>query len=240
MIIKPLQLLPAVDIKGGEVFQNIDSEIKDSDFFGTPAEVIASFVNLGTKWIHLVDLDRAYGTGENSQLINSLVGSYQVEFQVSGGISNAFALESALKSKAKWINLSTACLVDIEWTLDQIKAHPSRIGISLDVLNGVLTARGSNTVVGDLQTYVEKLSKAGCARFVVTDNSTDGKMSGPNFDLLSQVSKITEAEIISSGGVSDLSDLVKLRKFGLAGVIVGKAFYTGQINFKAALDTCYK
>jgi len=220
----PMLLLPAVDIKAGAVFQNTDSDVKVSEFFGSPAEVIASFVNFGSKWIHLVDLDTAYGTGENSQLINNLVGSYQVNFQVSGGISNSFTLER----------------VDIEWTLDQIKAHSGRIGISLDVLNGVLTARGSNTVVGDLQTYVEKLSKAGCTRFVVTDNSTDGKMSGPNFDLLTQVSKITKAEIISSGGVSDLSDLVKLREFGIAGVIVGKAFYTGQINFKAALDTCYK
>ncbi len=236
----PMQLLPAVDIKAGAVFQNTDTDVKVSEFFGSPAEVIASFVNFGSKWIHLVDLDTAYRTGENSQLINNLVGSYPVNFQVSGGISNSLTLERALKSKAKWINLSTACLMDIEWTLDQIKAHSGRIGISLDVLNGVLTARGSNTVVGDLQTYVEKLSKAGCTRFVVTDNSTDGKMSGPNFDLLTQVSKLTKAEIISSGGVSDLSDLVKLREFGIAGVIVGKAFYTGQINFKAALDTCYK
>jgi len=146
-----MQLLPAVDIKAGAVFQNTDTDVKVSEFFGSPAEVIASFVNFGSKWIHLVDLDTAYGTGENSQLINNLVGSYQVNFQVSGGISNSFTLERALKSKAKWINLSTACLVDIEWTLDQIKAHSGRIGISLDVLNGVLTARGSNTVVGDVQ-----------------------------------------------------------------------------------------
>jgi len=109
-----MQLLPAVDIKAGAVFQNTDTDVKVSEFFGSPAEVITSFVNFGSKWIHLVDLDTAYGTGENSQLINNLVGSYQVNFQVSGGISNSFTLERALKSKAKWINLSTACLMDIE------------------------------------------------------------------------------------------------------------------------------
>ena len=119
----PMHLLPAVDIKAGAVFQNIDSDRKVSEFFGSPAEVITSFVNFGSKWIHLVDLDTAYGTGENSQLINNLVGSYQVNFQVSGGISNSFTLERALKSKAKWINLSTACLMDVTGTRDSVSGN---------------------------------------------------------------------------------------------------------------------
>jgi len=123
----PMHLLPAVDIKAGAVFQNTDSDGKVSEFFGSPAEVITSFVNFGSKCIHLVDLDTAYGTGENSQLINNLVGSYQVNFQVSGGISNSFTLERALKSKAKWINLSTACLVDIEWTLRYKSKHTQAV-----------------------------------------------------------------------------------------------------------------
>jgi phosphoribosylformimino-5-aminoimidazole carboxamide ribonucleotide (ProFAR) isomerase len=149
-------------------------------------------------------------------------------------------LSKALETKAKWINLSTGALTDLDWVKATIDLYPDRVCVSLDVVDESLIARGSGTVVGDLWKYLDELYRAGCKRFVVTDNKTDGKMTGPNFDLLAKVSDQSGAVIIASGGVSDLSDLVKLRQMGIEGVIVGKALYEGELDLTAALELCYK
>ena len=233
-----LQLLPAIDIQSGQVIQS--KNLSASDISGSPQQVIDYFVSKGTKWIHLVDLDAAYSTGENSDLINNLITAESVEIQLSGGITNQATLSKALKTKAKWINLSTGALTDLDWVNATLELYPDRVCVSLDVVDESLIARGSGTVVGDLWKYVEELNKSGCKRFVVTDNKTDGKMNGPNFHLLAKVFDQSGAAIVASGGVSDLSDLAKLRQMGIEGVIVGKALYEGGLNLTAALELCYK
>ena len=233
-----LQLLPAIDIQSGQVIQS--KNLSASDISGSPQQVIDYFVSKGTKWIHLVDLDAAYSTGENSDLINNLIIANSVEVQLSGGITNQAALSKALETKAKWINLSTGALTDLNWVNATLELYPNRVCVSLDVVDESLIARGSGTVVGDLWKYVEELNKSGCKRFVVTDNKTDGKMTGPNFKLLAKVFDQSGAAIVASGGVSDLSDLAKLRQMGMEGVIVGKALYEGVFDLTAALELCYK
>ena len=233
-----LQLLPAIDIQSGQVIQS--KNLSASDISGSPQQVIDYFVSKGTKWIHLVDLDAAYSTGENSDLINNLITANSVEIQLSGGITNQATLSKALKTKAKWINLSTGALTDLDWVKATLELYPDRVCVSLDVVDESLIARGSGTVVGDLWKYVEELNKSGCKRFVVTDNKTDGKMNGPNFHLLAKVFDQSGAAIVASGGVSDLSDLAKLRQMGIEGVIVGKALYEGGLDLTAALELCYK
>ena len=233
-----LQLLPAIDIQSGQVIQS--KNLSASDISGSPQQVIDYFVSKGTKWIHLVDLDAAYSTGENSDLINNLITANSVEIQLSGGITNQATLSKALKTKAKWINLSTGALTDLDWVKATLELYPDRVCVSLDVVDESLIARGSGTVVGDLWKYVEELNKSGCKRFVVTDNKTDGKMNGPNFHLLAKVFDQSGAAIVASGGVSDLSDLAKLRQMGIEGVIVGKALYEGVLDLTAALELCYK
>jgi phosphoribosylformimino-5-aminoimidazole carboxamide ribotide isomerase len=235
---KPLQLLPAIDIKSGQVIQS--KNLSSSDISGSPQQVIDYLVSKGSKWIHLVDLDAAYSTGDNFDLIKNLIAAVEVEFQVSGGITNQDSLSKALKTKAKWINLSTGALTDLDWVKATIELYPDRVCVSLDVVDGQLIARGSGTFVGDLWKYIKELNESGCERFVVTDNKTDGKMTGPNFDLLGKVFEQSGAEIVASGGVSDLSDLTKLRQMGIAGVIVGKALYEGRLDLTAALELCYK
>lgn len=235
---KQLQLLPAIDIQSGQVIQS--KNLSSSDISGSPQQVIDYFVSKGTKWIHLVDLDAAYSTGENSDLINNLITANSVEIQLSGGITNQATLSRALKTEAKWINLSTGALTDLDWVIATLQLYPDRVCVSLDVVDESLIARGSGTVVGDLWKYVEALNKSGCKRFVVTDNKTDGKMNGPNFHLLAKVFDQSGAAIIASGGVSDLSDLAKLRQMGIEGVIVGKALYEGGLDLIAALELCYK
>lgn len=233
-----LQLLPAIDIQSGQVIQS--KNLSASDISGSPQQVLDYFVSKGTKWIHLVDLDAAYSTGENSDLINNLITANSVEIQLSGGITNQATLSKALKTKAKWINLSTGALTDLDWVKATLELYPDRVCVSLDVVDESLIARGSGTVVGDLWKYVEELNKSGCKRFVVTDNKTDGKMNGPNFHLLAKVFDQSGAAIVASGGVSDLSDLAKLRQMGMEGVIVGKALYEGVLDLTAALELCYK
>ena len=233
-----LQLLPAIDIQSGQVIQS--KNLSASDISGSPQQVIDYFVSKGTKWIHLVDLDAAYSTGENSDLINNLISANSVEIQLSGGITNQATLSKALKTKGKWINLSTGALTDLDWVKATLELYPDRVCVSLDVVDESLIARGSGTVVGDLWKYVEELNKSGCKRFVVTDNKTDGKMNGPNFHLLAKVFDQSGAAIVASGGVSDLSDLAKLRQMGMEGVIVGKALYEGVLDLTAALELCYK
>ena len=237
---KPLELLPAIDIKNGKVIQLSSAVSGSNTVMVEPLEVIQRFSSAGSKWIHLVDLDAAYGTGENAKLIKHLVQMSQVDIQLSGGIANQKSLDVALDTSAKRVNISTAGLEDIDWIKNVIEKYRERVCVGLDVTNGSLIARGSGKVIGDLDHFISVLNEAGCSRIIVTDNSTDGALVGPNFQLLEQVISQSSAEIVASGGVSNLSDLQQLRKMGLAGAIVGKALYVGQFSIEEALDTCYK
>lgn len=237
---KPLELLPAIDIKNGKVIQLSSAVSGSNTVMVEPLEVIQRFSSAGSKWIHLVDLDAAYGTGENAKLIKHLVQMSQVDIQLSGGIANQKSLDAALATSAKRVNISTAGLEDIDWIENVIEKYRERVCVGLDVTNGSLIARGSGKVIGDLDHFISVLNEAGCSRIIVTDNSTDGALVGPNFQLLEQVINQSSAEIVASGGVSNLSDLQQLRKMGLAGAIVGKALYVGQFSIEEALDTCYK
>ena len=235
---KPLEFLPAVDIKSGQITQAID--IAENYYKGSPQQVIESFTSAGCKWIHLVDLDAAYSTGSNFELISNLINSAGVDTQLSGGIANQEILNLSLTTSAKWINLSTSALLDMDWVESILETHSKRVCISLDIADEVLTARGSGVIVGDLWESLNKLEAAGCKRYVVTENKSDGTMIGPNFNLLAKIQQKSSASIVSSGGVGNLSDLAKLRQIGIDGVVVGKALYAGQINLIEALDTCYK
>jgi len=237
---KPLELLPAIDIKNGKVIQLSSAVSRSNTVMVEPLEVIQRFSSAGSKWIHLVDLDAAYGTGENAKLIKHLVQMSQVDIQLSGGIANQKSLDAASATSAKRVNISTAGLEDIDWIKNVIEKYRERVCVGLDVTNGSLIARGSGKVIGDLDHFISVLNEAGCSRIIVTDNSTDGALVGPNFQLLEQVINQSSAEIVASGGVSNLSDLKQLRKMGLAGAIVGKALYVGQFSIEEALDTCYK
>jgi phosphoribosylanthranilate isomerase len=237
---KPLELLPAIDIKNGKVIQLSSAVSGSSTVMVEPLEVIQRFSSAGSKCIHLVDLDAAYGTGENAKLIRHLVQMSQVDIQLSGGIANQKSLDVALATTAKRVNISTAGLEDIDWIKNVIEKYRERVCVGLDVTQGSLIARGSGKVIGDLDHFISVLNEAGCSRIIVTDNSTDGALVGPNFQLLEQVISQSSAEVVASGGVSNLSDLMQLRKMGLAGAIVGKALYVGKFSIEEALDTCYK
>ena len=235
-----LELLPAIDIKNGKSVRLKQAKLDSVEQYETPNVVLSDFVAKGAKWVHLVDLDAAFNSGSNSDLIQNLIAASPIKVQLSGGIINEDSLQKALNTKADRINIATAALQSIDWVVKAIKSNDQRLTIGLDIDNGVLVARGSGEVIGDPFEYIKILDMAGCKRYVVTDNATDGELNGPNLDLLEKVLKSTKSMIIASGGVSKLSDLKDLRQMGLDGVIVGKALYVGTIDISAAIKTCYQ
>ena len=235
-----LELLPAIDIKNGKSVRLKQAKLDSAEQYETPNVVLSDFVAKGAKWVHLVDLDAAFNSGSNSDLIQNLIAASPIKVQLSGGIINEDSLQKALSTKADRINIATAALQSIDWVVKAIKSNDQRLTIGLDIDNGVLVARGSGEVIGDPFEYIKIFDMAGCKRYVVTDNSTDGELNGPNLDLLEKVLKSTKSMIIASGGVSKLSDLKDLRQMGLDGVIVGKALYVGTIDISAAIKTCYQ
>ena len=239
---KALELYPAVDIKDGKAARLIKGQLNTTENFGDPTEVVNQFIDAGSKWIHLVDLDAAFGTGNNRNQIEEIISIPDISFQLSGGINNQQTLDFALSTAAKQINLATSALLDLQWVEQVLKSHGDKLSISLDVAadTNQLIARGSGQNLGDLNLMIENLNAIGCTRFIITDIDTDGALSGPNFDLLKKVSDKTEASIISSGGVGSIDDLLQLRQMQIDGVVLGKALYSGQIDLISALSACYK
>jgi 1-(5-phosphoribosyl)-5-[(5-phosphoribosylamino)methylideneamino] imidazole-4-carboxamide isomerase/N-(5'phosphoribosyl)anthranilate isomerase len=235
-----LVLLPAVDVAGGKAVRLTKGEAGTETNYGDPVDAAADWANQGAEWIHLVDLDAAFGRGNNAGVIRKVIKQVRgVNVELSGGIRDDASLEAALATGAKRINLGTAALENPEWAANVIGQYGEAVAVGLDVRGTTLAARGWTRDGGDLWTVIDRLEQAGCARYVVTDVTKDGTLQGPNIDLLRQVMERTERPVIASGGISSLDDLAALRELvplGLEGTIVGKALYAGAFTLAEALD----
>jgi phosphoribosyl isomerase A len=231
------ELLPAIDVSNGLSVRPGNKNPNES--FGSPMDIASEWIASGANWIHLVDLDAAYGKGENRQLISEVVSRCTgINVQVSGGIRDQESLTAALQTRASRINLATSALMDMPWVESVISTHGNQISVSLDVSGSRLVARGSAEDVGELEPLLQHLEELGCARYVVTDVKRDGSLNGPNLELLQQVLSLTSKPVIASGGIAELSDLealLGLRSQGLAGAILGKALYVGRFSLEQAL-----
>lgn len=235
---KPLVLLPAVDVKGGQAVRLVQGELSYQTNYGAPLDAALDFQNAGAEWIHLVDLDAAFGTGSNHGILAEVIGKLDIKVELSGGIRDEQSLERALATRCERINLGTAALEDPEWTASVITRFGERIAVGLDVRGHTLAARGWTQEGGNLFETLERLNRDGCARYVVTDVKKDGTLQGPNLDLLKEVCAATPSPVIASGGVSTLDDLRALRaltEIGVEGSIVGKALYAGAFTLQEAL-----
>lgn len=235
-----LVLLPAVDVAGGKAVRLTKGEEGTETSYGDPVDAAADWIDQGAEWIHLVDLDAAFGRGDNRGTIRRVIKQARgVNVELSGGIRDDASLEAALATGAKRINLGTAALENPMWAAHVIAEYGEAIAVGLDVRGTTLAARGWTKDGGDLFEVLERLEEAGCARYVVTDVTRDGTLLGPNLDLLRDVASRTEKPIIASGGISSLDDIAALRSLvplGLEGTIIGKALYTKAFTFAAALD----
>jgi 1-(5-phosphoribosyl)-5-[(5-phosphoribosylamino)methylideneamino] imidazole-4-carboxamide isomerase/N-(5'phosphoribosyl)anthranilate isomerase len=234
-----LELLPAVDVKDGRAVRLVQGELSAETAYGNPLEVALEFQAAGAEWLHLVDLDAAFGRGENSALLAKVVGKLDIKVELSGGIRDDESLRRALATGCTRINLGTAALENPEWTAKIIQEYGDRIAVGLDVRGHVLAARGWTKEGGDLFETIERLERDGCARYVVTDVTKDGTLQGPNVQLLQEVCAVTKKPVVASGGISSLADiesLMALNAIGVEGAIVGKALYAGAFTVQEALE----
>jgi phosphoribosylanthranilate isomerase len=237
-----LTLLPAVDVADGKAVRLVQGASGTETYYGAPLDAALAWQADGAEWVHLVDLDAAFGRGSNRELLAEVIGKLDVEVELSGGIRDDASLEAALSTGCARVNLGTAALENPEWCARSIAAHGDKIAVGLDVRiteeGHRLAARGWTKDGGDLWETLDRLDRDGCTRYVVTDVSRDGTLTGPNTTLLADVCARTDAAVIASGGVSTLDDLRALATLvndGVEGAIVGKALYAGKFTLPEAL-----
>ncbi|WP_054811379.1 bifunctional 1-(5-phosphoribosyl)-5-((5-phosphoribosylamino)methylideneamino)imidazole-4-carboxamide isomerase/phosphoribosylanthranilate isomerase PriA [Nocardia arizonensis] len=237
-----LVLLPAVDVANGEAVRLVQGEAGSETSYGSPREAALAWQEAGAEWVHLVDLDAAFGRGSNRELLAEVVGELDVKVELSGGIRDDDSLRAALATGCARVNLGTAALEDPVWCAKAIAEHGDRVAVGLDVriVDGEHRLRGRGWVSdgGDLWEVLERLERDGCSRYVVTDVTKDGTLTGPNLELLRDVCAATDAPVIASGGVSTVRDLVAIAGLvpaGVEGSIVGKALYAGRFTLPEAL-----
>ncbi|TKV60568.1 bifunctional 1-(5-phosphoribosyl)-5-((5-phosphoribosylamino)methylideneamino)imidazole-4-carboxamide isomerase/phosphoribosylanthranilate isomerase PriA [Nakamurella flava] len=232
------ELLPAVDVADGQAVRLVQGEAGSETHYGAPLDAALAFQADGAEWIHLVDLDAAFGRGSNAALLAEVVGRLDIKVEMSGGIRDDASLEAALATGCTRVNIGTAALENPDWCATVIDRFGDRVAIGLDVRGTTLAARGWTQDGGDLWEVLARLDAQGCSRYVVTDVTKDGTLRGPNLDLLREVCSKTAAPVVASGGVSSLDDLralAGLRDVGVEGSIVGKALYAGAFTLPEAL-----
>ncbi|MBP2702302.1 bifunctional 1-(5-phosphoribosyl)-5-((5-phosphoribosylamino)methylideneamino)imidazole-4-carboxamide isomerase/phosphoribosylanthranilate isomerase PriA [Microbispora sp. RL4-1S] len=233
-----LVLLPAVDVADGQAVRLVQGEAGTETSYGDPLAAALAWQEAGAEWIHLVDLDAAFGRGGNRELLASVVAALDVQVELSGGIRDDASLEAALATGCRRVNIGTAALEDPAWCAKAIAEYGDRIAVGLDVRGTTLAARGWTKDGGDLWEVLDRLESEGCPRYVVTDVTKDGTLRGPNLDLLRQVCARTDRPVVASGGVSSLDDLRALATLvpeGVEGAIVGKALYAQAFTLQEAL-----
>ncbi|HEY1134852.1 MAG TPA: bifunctional 1-(5-phosphoribosyl)-5-((5-phosphoribosylamino)methylideneamino)imidazole-4-carboxamide isomerase/phosphoribosylanthranilate isomerase PriA [Nocardioides sp.] len=233
-----LELLPAVDIKGGQAVQLVQGVDGTEKRFGDPVEAALRWQEAGAEWLHLVDLDGAFGVGSNRALQAEIVGRLDIQVEMSGGIRDDASLEAALATGCRRVNIGTAAIENPEWCAAAIARHGDRIAVGLDVRGRTLAARGWTREGGDLYETLARLDGEGCARYVLTDVDKDGMLAGPNLQLLRDVCAATDRPVVASGGVTTLDDvraLMELVPLGVEGAIAGTALYEGRFTLADAL-----
>jgi 1-(5-phosphoribosyl)-5-[(5-phosphoribosylamino)methylideneamino] imidazole-4-carboxamide isomerase/N-(5'phosphoribosyl)anthranilate isomerase len=233
-----LELLPAVDVADGQAVRLVQGEAGSETSYGDPMAAALAWQDAGAEWIHLVDLDAAFGRGSNRELLADVVGRLDVQVELSGGIRDDASLRAALATGCRRVNIGTAALEDPEWCAKAIAEFGDRIAVGLDVRGTTLAARGWTKEGGELFEVLERLDRDGCARYVVTDVTKDGTLQGPNLQLLRDVCAATDKPVVASGGVSSLEDLraiSSLVELGVEGAIVGKALYAQAFTMEEAL-----
>lgn len=233
-----LQLLPAVDVQDGQAVQLVQGIAGTQKEFGDPLEAALRWQRGGAEWLHLVDLDAAFGRGSNAELLRGIVGRLDLNVELSGGIRDDASLERALATGARRVNIGTAALENPQWCERIIGEYGDRIAIGLDVRGENLAARGWTTEGGPWPETLDRLVAAGCERFVVTDVQSDGMLSGPNLELLTAVARRSGQKVIASGGIATFDDLRTLRTLvddGVEGAIIGTALYVGRFTLEEAL-----
>jgi len=233
-----LTLYPAIDLMDGEAVQLVQGVPGTGGRFGDPLAVAARWREAGAEWVHVVDLDAAFGRVGNAGIVARLVAESGLLVDLSGGVRDDASLERALASGAARVSLGTAAVERPDWCARVLAEHGDRVAISLDVRNGRLATRGWTEQADDVMAAIERFAASGARRFIVTDVGSDGVLAGPNLALLADVCAGTDVPVVASGGVTTLDDVRALRGMvaqGVEGAIIGTALYRGTIDLGEAL-----
>jgi len=231
-------LLPAVDVADGQAVRLVQGEAGSETSYGDPLAAALAWQEQGAEWVHLVDLDAAFGRGSNRELLARIVGAVDVQVEMSGGIRDDESLEAAMAAGCRRVNIGTAALERPDWCAAAIASYGDRVAVGLDVRGRTLAARGWTRDGGDLYDVLARLEAEGCARYVVTDVNKDGMLQGPNLQLLRDVCAVTDRPVVASGGITELADLEALAGLvgdGVEGAIIGTALYEGRFTLEEAL-----
>jgi phosphoribosyl isomerase A len=233
-----IELLPAVDVRDGQAVRLVHGESGTETSYGSPLDAALAWQGAGAEWLHLVDLDAAFGTGDNRELLAEVTRTMDIKVELSGGIRDDESLAAALATGCTRVNLGTAALENPEWVAKAVAEHGDKIAVGLDVRGTTLRGRGWTRDGGDLYEALARLDSEGCARYVVTDINKDGVLQGPNLDLLANVCAVTDRPVVASGGISSLDDVrnvAALAPQGIEGLIIGKALYAKAFRLEEAL-----
>ncbi|MEY3447989.1 MAG: hypothetical protein RLZZ14_513 [Actinomycetota bacterium] len=234
-----LNVIPAIDIKGARAVrlkQGMKNHVTD---YGDPVERAYEFQRAGAEWLHVVDLDAAFGEGSNWKIVESIVKQIDIKVEVSGGIRDDRSLDRALSSGSHRVTIGTAAMENPAWIAEKFEDLAEKIIVALDIRDGRVATRGWTEETVPYREAIKRLDGAGCLRYMVTDISKDGTLTGPNLSLLEDVASNTESFVIASGGVALLEDIASLRHLvtlGIEGAVIGKALYEGVFTLAEAIE----
>jgi phosphoribosylformimino-5-aminoimidazole carboxamide ribotide isomerase len=229
-------IIPAVDIRGGRVVRLVRGDPDQQTEYGDdPAAAAARFEERGARWIHVVDLDAAFGTGSNRELVGAACRAVGVSVQVGGGLRSLEAVDEVIAAGAARAILGTAAAWDPGFVRVAVDRHGERVAVAVDVQDGRAAVRGWKDIGAPIEQLIPSLENAGTPRFIVTSVGSDGAMSGPDLALYEQVRGLTDLPVIASGGVRNVDDLRALSELGVEGAVVGRAVHEGTLPLEEAL-----
>jgi len=233
-----VELYPAVDVQGGRVVRLRQGAADQATVFGDdPVAVAAGFARAGARWVHFVDLDRAFGRGDNRELARRLLAAASVLVQVGGGLRSEDAIDEMLAWGAARVVIGTKAATDPALVDRLLARHgAARLAVGIDARNGQVAVRGW-TEVFDLTAgaLAERVRAQGARTVIYTDVARDGMLAGPDIAGARALAALG-LDVIASGGVASLDDLRGVRAAGLAGAIVGRALYEGRFTLPEALQ----
>ncbi len=236
-----MHILPAIDLKDGQVVRLYKGD------FGTvhqvaqdPLETAQAFVQAGARWIHMVDLDGARdGVRQNSKIVRRVAEASGLQVELGGGIRTMEDLEAVFALGVRRAVIGSAAVSRPELVREAVRRFGEQIAVGIDTQNGRVKTAGWVEDSGlDFLAFAKQMEAIGVKTIIFTDIDTDGALSGPSFGRLEALQKEVSCQIVASGGVSCNEDLVRLHEMGLYGAIVGKAYYTGQVNLAEAVKQC--
>ena len=232
-------IYPAIDIKDGKCVRLAQGKFNDVTVYSdNPVEMALKWERLGAQYLHVVDLDGArYGEPQNIAVISEMAVNLGIPVQVGGGIRTIETIEIVLCKGIERIILGTSAVKDPKLVKLALHNFENSIAISIDARDGMVAIEGwaktsSFTAIG----FAKKMEELGAKTIIYTDISKDGMLSGPNFKAMEEMVREVGVDIIASGGVRSIDDIKRLKDIGVAGVIIGKALYTGDIDLKEALE----